>query len=684
MHLTVQSSGIFIAQTVPTEKYAAAKAGFLYHGGKCKPYCPACKKGIPKYVWWSAKVECAARLYEYADFKAKTILAPHLKAVAESKATDAAIEIPANEGLNYLGYQKAGVAYALKRTGTLIADEMGLGKTIQALGLVNADPTIQSVLVVCPGSLRINWLLEAERWLVRPFSFHMVAAGTAPPLDVNFVIVNYDRLIGEGGEEVHQALMQRTWDLMVVDEAQYVKNPVSQRSISVYGRPEATTRKNPDTGVVEVVPPCEGLTDRAKRKVFLTGTPLPNRPAEVFPILRALDSKLFFDRKAFAKRYVKNSEKYLPELQEKLRATMMIRRVKSEVQKELPPKMRQVIVIPANGATDLVTKEKQAWEAFEDKIAGLKAEKALAHAAGDQAAYENALATLKDTIKAAFAEIAKIRHELAVAKVPYVQGHVDSLLESGVKKVVIFAHHKDVIGLLQNAYGPKCVILTGDTPMDKRQEVVQRFQTDPTCEVFIGGFKAAGVGITLTAACNVVFAEQDWTPSVLSQAEDRCHRIGQLWTVLAQHLVFDESLDARMAHYLIEKQALADLLLDASTSVEADLEAPVMEKSGVKTDATVAPLPKKYPVASETERVLAKQAMQLLAGLCDGAQKIDGAGFSKIDTKLGKSLAHQTYPFTDGQVFLAKRLAKIYRKQLPEALVSELGFNKPPTKKVKA
>jgi SWI/SNF-related matrix-associated actin-dependent regulator 1 of chromatin subfamily A len=112
---------------------------------------------------------------------------------------------------------------------------MGLGKTIQALGTVNACPDIKTVLVVCPKSLRLNWVREAKKWLVRDFNYHMVEAGDETvPADATFVVVNYNLLKGE----VYDALMARNWDLLVADEAHYAKNPKAQRSQALLGVPE--------------------------------------------------------------------------------------------------------------------------------------------------------------------------------------------------------------------------------------------------------------------------------------------------------------------------------------------------------------------------------------------------------------------------------------------------------------
>lgn len=153
-----------------------------------------------------------------------------------------------------------------------------------------------------------------------------------------------------------------------------------------------------------------------------------------------------------------------------------------------------------------------------------------------------------------------VRHEMALAKVDDVIEHLVDLDH----QVVVMAHHKDVVQGIKDgleAVGKTVVTLTGDCNQQHRQDSVDTFQAGKA-DVFIGTIGAAGVGITLTKASHVVFAELDWVPGNMSQAEDRCHRIGQTDSVLVQHLVVDKSLDARIAEALVDKQKVLDKALD--------------------------------------------------------------------------------------------------------------------------
>ena len=667
--LLLHKGGAFYAESDFEEKATVKNAGFWWHPKGCagerewrgKKYpCKACEAGVPGGHWWTPDTAKAARLSEYADDGARAALGEHTAAVEASRATDATdLDIPAPEGYDYLPYQRAGIAYAMGRRATLIGDEMGLGKTIQALGILNADPDARTALIVVPASLRINWVREAGRWLTDDHWAPYVVEETAPvPAAATLVIVNYERLLKS---EVFDSLMAREWDLLVMDEAHYCKNPEAKRTVACFGRTAKPRKK---------IAAKDGLVHRAGRVVLLTGTPMLNRPKEMFPLINALDPDTWRNFFTFAKRYCNAQQtrwgwdmdgaSNLPELQEKLRATVMVRRLKADVLTELPPKRRQVIELPPNGSSGLVEQEQRAWAAHEDKLDAIRDDLELAAAAGNEDAYQAAVARLKDGMQLAFTEISQARHKLALAKVEAATGHIDDALEATEDKLIVFAHHHDVIDALMEHFGAQAVKLDGRMGMDARQVSIDRFQNDPDVRVFVGQIKAAGVGITLTAASTVLFVELAWTPGDMSQAEDRAHRIGQENAVLVQHLVFDGSLDSKMAKALVQKQAWADKALDNDTA--APLITEPVSPSGRKRPQR----PRQYPKASEAQRQAAGEAVMTLAGRCDGAQTEDGAGFNKIDTRIGHELASVAAAgkLTDGQVWLCTRLARTYRRQL--------------------
>jgi SWI/SNF-related matrix-associated actin-dependent regulator 1 of chromatin subfamily A len=512
--------------------------------------------------WYTEDALVAARLDPATAAQA---VADANHAIAQSRAvTGSDTTIPAPEGLAYLPYQVAGINYARARKAVLIADEMGLGKTIQAIGVINADPAIRNVLVVCTATIKITWARELSKWLVVPHTIARATSAAFPSADI--VIINYDILLKH-----RHAIDSRHWDLLIVDEAHYVKNPKAQRTKALFGHGERSNPAKGDPGI------------QADRVILMTGTPIINRPSELWTTVHALDphdlGRSFF---GFMKRYTNahhngygwdfTGAANIPELQTRMRAKFMVRRLKGDVLTELPPKRRQVIELDPNGASAIVAAEREAFERSEKAITTARKARELAEARGDRDAYEAAVRQLRDAQSIAFEEMARLRHDTAVAKVPQVIAHLTDALEEG-NKIVVFVHHHDVAHALKEAF-PNAALVTGEVAVDKRTLEVDRFQNDDNCQLFIGSIKAAGVGITLTAAAHVVFAELDWVPGNISQAEDRCHRIGQLNSVLVQHLVFDNSIDARMAHMIVDKQAVIDAALDHETKPIAAPVAP--------------------------------------------------------------------------------------------------------------
>lgn len=617
-------------------------------------------------VWWTKDPNVAAALSPEGRAKLEEetarAAAASEKALAASRAVDADIDIPAPAGLSYLPYQRGGIAYAMARQNVLIGDEMGLGKTIQAIGVINADAEARSVLVICPASLKLNWARELRKWLTRPLRI-VVANGNFPPAELaDIVIINYDIL-----EKHRAAIDARGWDLLVVDECHYLKNPKAKRTKAVLG-----FKKN---RVVEVEP------IRARRRLMMTGTPICNRPIELWPLVHSLDPQgLGANFMKFARRYCNahrggfgwdfTGASHLDELQIKLRAAIMVRRLKADVLTDLPPKRRQIIQIEATGALAGMVQAENAIQArHEEAIAAARAALELAKAESDEV-YAAAARRLADETQVAFTEMSAARHDLAVAKAPLVAEHVASLLE-GIDKVVVMAHHLEVIDILAQ-HLPGSAIVDGRVAIEDRQKAVDRFQNDPACRVFIGGIRAAGVGLTLTAASTVVFAELDWTPGNVSQAEDRCHRLGQRNSVLIQHLVVDGSLDARMASVLVEKQAVIDAAMDKTAEPEAEqTTAPTAEEPSTR-DVRRQALRAYGEKMTDAQIEAVRAGLSMLAGMdADHARVQNAMGFNKMDGRIGHELAARAH-LSRTQAALGRKLLLKYRRQLGDALADAI------------
>ena len=276
------------------------------------------------------------------------------------------------------------------------------------------------------------------------------------------------------------------------------------------------------------------------------------------------------------------------------------------------------------------------------------------------------------TLGVSFTEMSAYRKRLGVAKVVPATEYVRDLLEGGETKIVVFGHHLEVLHALHDAFADVgSVLVCGETSLEDRQAAVDRFQTEATCRVFVGGIMAAGVGLTLTAAQRVVMVEMDWVPGNLAQAEDRLHRIGQTGTVQVDYLTVPGSLDEYMMQMVAAKLQIADAALDTKT--DRSLTAP--EPRPVRTArAPGETSPAEVTVAPEVRaRVL--DALQVLAGVCDGAARRDGAGFNKMDASLGQGLA-RLESLTDRQAACALKMVRKYRKQLGAEFADLLGSKK--------
>ena len=450
-------------------------------------------------------------------------------------------------GLAYLPYQADGIQFASSRADTLIADEMGLGKTIQAIGTVNQDQQAHNVLIVCPKSLKANWVNEWKKWDVKGLSVeYNTNTKTFPKSDV--VVLNYDVV-----NKFRSIIDGRHWDYLIVDECHYVKSQKSTRCKALLGH-----GKKP--GV------------EADHRIFLSGTPIMNRPEELWTLCRALDQdglgsnwRRYHEHfcNAYQDRWGWNTKgaSNLEELSERLRSSFMVRRLKKDVLTDLPDKTRQIICLPPNGNTQLVDAE---WLAFRSQEEIKKELRVAVNDASLDLSYQERVDELKIQYRIAFTEMAKARKAVALAKVPHVVEHTRNALEQG--PVVLFAHHLEVIRQIVDALKdvPTGMII-GDTPVARRQELVKQFQ-DGDLKLMIAGLRAASEGITLTKSSHVICAELDWTPARMSQAEDRVHRIGQKHKVLVQHLVMDNSLDANIADKLIEKQIISDRALNVASA----------------------------------------------------------------------------------------------------------------------
>jgi len=621
---------VFFCQSSFSEKDIAKNAGFWW--------------SPEERFWYTRNPSVAKNLVEYAEESAVVELRKFEEKLNISKAVSSSIEIPSPPNLKYYPFQKACVDFSKDKDNILIADEMGLGKTIESIAIINYKK-VRNILIVCPASLKINWYRELETWLVDNSLAIEIINGTSNESKADVIIVNYD-VLGK-----NPWLNDRKWDIMIVDECHLVKNNKTKRSKEV-----------------------TKLSEKAKQKLFLTGTPIVNRPIELYNIVSILGFRMKFW--SYAKRYCSavhtgygwdlSGASNLEELQDKLRSNLMIRRLKKDVLKELPPKVRQIVCLP--DVDNIVGIETSFKEKIEKEQKSLEEKKNSLDENTEE--YNSVVKLLKDLDQISFVEMSKTRHETALKKVPSVIEFIKNEVLENTNKVVVFAHHRDVITKIKESFGGMAVSLMGGEPTLKRQEAVDSFQTDPNIKVFVGSILASGLGLTLTAASTVVFAELDWVPGNLSQAEDRCHRIGQDSSVSIYHLVIDGSIDSRLAKTIVSKQNVIDGAMNKNTTSDD-----FFEKAGTLISEKKDAVNNDNNKLDENFKKSILLGLKIVANICDGAFSRDDRGFNKLDSSIGKSLATRNF-LTDKQAMLGKAILRKYKRQLPEELFDTI-YNQP-------
>ncbi len=426
-------------------------------------------------------------------------------------------------------HQIEGIAFLLGRRRAILADDMGLGKTRQAIVSLRHLTPAGPRLVVCPASVKRNWAREIA--VVAPDSPVLVVEGSAPIAPTGeWVIVNYD-ILGR-----HMDALQRVpWAALVFDEAHYLKNHTSTRSR--HARQLTTTAGTAVPGLAVQL---------------LTGTPLTSRPRDLFVLLQLAAHPLGRSFLAFAKRYCAAEKgeygwktggaSNIEELTVQLHG-VMLRRTKDEVL-ALPPKLRTWIPVEVPRSTGA-----RAIKKVFELLAGRHARPA--------AARDVELRRRGQLL----AFLVEARQALAFAKTAATLDFVKGTIDQG-QKVIVFSCFDGPIRKFAAELGPTAVVLTGKTPTDARQHLVDRFQHEDVVRVFVANIVAGGTGLNLTAATQVVFNDLDWLPTNHWQAEDRAYRIGQTRTVNVTYFVARDTIDDFVQAVLETKAALVNAIVE--------------------------------------------------------------------------------------------------------------------------
>jgi len=444
-------------------------------------------------------------------------------------------------------YQDTGAAFLAARKRAVLGDEMGLGKTpqgIEACDLVGA----QRVLVVCPAVVTENWRREFLRW--QRLRRHVEVIGpTTRDYGFGVYIGSYDR-VRNRGTAVLNALLARSWDVLIADEAHYVKNRSAARTEAVR---------------------C--LADAAQHAWGLTGTPMPGYADDLWSLLRIFGPAALGDPPlayySWRSRYCVDVPlgntgrskivgiRNVDELRERMKP-VLLRRKKTEVLKDLPPlREGEITLSPTEHPPELT-----ALEADPEVLALVRAVKAATLLEGN---VEKAVGEILQ--RAASDSISRLRRVTAAVKARALGPLLANEMAGSEEKLVVMGWHRETLDVLAEALIDFCPVrVDGSIAAADRQDAVDAFQNDSKVRVFIGQIQAAGTGITLTAASNLVFAEMAWTPGDNAQAAMRVHRVGQTRPVLIRYATLAGTIDEAVIRVLRRKTQDIRTVLEGATA----------------------------------------------------------------------------------------------------------------------
>ena len=520
-------------------------------------------KGIAGITWhaktkaWRAPMTSIAEVVKWGETFKQEITADIRETLSSietsltelkdaSRQTDADIEVA---GLPLLPYQRAGVAYASNARRTFIADEMGLGKTLQAIATLEYVWDSYPAVVVCPATLVLNWKAEYNRWLPHR-KVAVVTDRKEFPTDYDIVVVGYSNLTAWE----KQLSNHRSY---IFDESHYCKTPTAQRTKSAVK--------------IAKTAPSEGIV------LCLTGTPVTNRPAEYasqLMILGKLDK--FGGEWGFYRRYCNafkdkwgqwhlEGHSNLEELNEKLRSTCYIRRTKEQVLTDLPPIVHDPVVV--DGAAAALKEYRKAETDIVEYL--VQRAKEIAQELGLNPRSAAVVAKIKAESNQHLVRLSVLRRLSAKAKMPAIHEWVESRVSEG-RKVVIAAHHRDIVDELALKYGN--LRIQGGMDINEIEAQKHKFMT-MSCEeapVMVLSIQAAKTGHNLQVAQDVLFVELPWTPADVDQTYSRCHRLGQKSSVTATYLLCDKTIDEEIYSLIERKRGVVNQAVDGGAEDTAE------------------------------------------------------------------------------------------------------------------
>lgn len=456
------------------------------------------------------------------------------------------LTVPHNLKIQPYPYQLKGIARGLELKRFMNCDEPGLGKTLQSIATINLADAFPC-LVICPSSLKINWLREWEKFTDKKA---MILTDKVRDTWTFFFQTGMHQVFIVNYESLKKYFIQRIkkaegWTLRDVE----FRNSINLfKSVII---DESHRCKSASTQQAKF---CKGICTGKEWVIELTGTPVVNRPKDLIPQLAILNRmEDFGGYKPFVNRYCSGQREAsnLKELNFNLWQYCMFRREKSLVLTDLPDKIRQV-------NTCEITNRKEYMDAERDLIMYLQKYKD-----ADDDKIEKALRG------EVMVRINILRQISARGKVRDVIEFVKDFRENG-KKIILFCSLHEVVDQLKR-YFPTAVSVTGRDSQDEKQRAVDAFQNNPKADIIICSIKAAGVGLTLTASSNVAFVEFPWTYADCCQCEDRAHRIGQKDSVTCYYFLGRRTIDEKVYRIIQEKKNIANAVTGSTEDIEENI-----------------------------------------------------------------------------------------------------------------
>lgn len=494
-----------------------------------------------------------ARLQEYCKAKYYKVDESPQELGKIAPLPDLKDDIPLShpEGFGFRPYQENGVARGLELKRLMNGDEQGLGKTIQSIATIHGaalrGEDVFPCLVICPASTKINWQREWEMWTDRKA---MVLESKTKDTWHRFYelgmadvfIVNYESLKKYFVSYMPpKGKLRKSTDIIMDPRVDLLKSVIVDES---HRCKDTKTQQAKFTLNI-----CRGKD----RVILLTGTPVVNKPIDLFPQLAIMNRlEHFGGKKGYLERYCEGGKgaANLKELNYLLNKHCFFRREKKDVAKDLPEKQRQTIICD-------ITTRKQYDKARDEFVQYLQ----------EQGADDEEIAKkLRGEIMVKMAELKKIS---AYGKLNEAKEFIHQVIDSG-EKLIMFVIHHVIVDELKKEF-PDAVTVTGRDDTEEKQASIDAFQKDPEVKLIICNIKAAGVGITLTASSRVGFIEYPWTYADCAQCEDRAHRIGQINSVMCTYFLGHQTIDEQLYAMIQEKRHVGNTITGATDEMKMEM-----------------------------------------------------------------------------------------------------------------